>query len=93
MKKNKIIISVQKAKAEDLKIHKVKYNSSLREVQEFYVRKIGLMYFLKSYNTDKFDGPYTLTKDTDLKELSNYLRKEMIYIPISALDNNIVIKE
>lgn len=44
--------------------------------------RIGIMYFLKSEITEKFDPhPYYITADIDKKEFREYYIKGMIYVP------------
>ncbi|MCQ0110305.1 hypothetical protein [Zhouia amylolytica] len=44
--------------------------------------KIGQPYWLKSSITGNFEGCYIINEETDPFEVLNWLKNEMIYIPI-----------
>ncbi|RZJ71097.1 hypothetical protein [Flavobacterium sp.] len=44
--------------------------------------RYGVMYFLKSQLTGKIDQkPYYLTEQTDKRELNQYFKEKMVYVP------------
>lgn len=48
--------------------------------QEKTFWNIGAVYFLKSKRTGLVEGPYLVSKDTDIESLKMYLENEMVWV-------------
>ncbi len=69
-----VILKLRPAEAADLKID----SRTLKRGQPFW---------LKSMITGKFDNrPEIISLETDPGELAEWLRRKMIYVPVSSLD-------
>lgn len=56
--------------------------------------KTGLTYYLKSVlKKDMFCGPLKTADYTNRKEFSQWYKEGRIFIPVSALDNNVRVSE
>lgn len=42
--------------------------------------KHGTVYYLRSAYTQKFEGPYILWPESDLKTFGEYLKSQMVYV-------------
>lgn len=63
--------------------------SDLYDTQTGY--RNGLMYFMKSHLTQKFDPfPYYLTEDTDKKELNIAFKADQLFVPVRLFDECVV---
>ncbi|WP_340074511.1 hypothetical protein [Leptobacterium sp. I13] len=58
-----------------------------------YQMRIGQLFFLVSKLTGKPEGVYQITEDTDPYDIKNWLENNMIYVPVTPLDNNVTIEE
>ena len=80
-----VSIKLRKATSHDFRKEITKNNNGSIEIS--YEPKYGQPYWVKSIKTSQLDNRnYQITEDTDWEELKQYIRLEMLYVPVSFFE-------
>ncbi|MBL87179.1 MAG: hypothetical protein CMO82_11035 [Winogradskyella sp.] len=81
-----VSIKMRLGKAEDFRIEvpELDTNGIWKTIKK---PKIGQPYWLKSQVNNQFDNRnYQISEDTDWTEFKDYLRRDMVYVPLSYFE-------
>ena len=81
-----VSIKMRLGKTSDFKIEVAELNEQ-GILQNVIKPKLGQPYWVKSKDTGKFDNRnYQISEDTDWPEFRNWLRNEMVYVPLGYFE-------